>query len=265
MPTTRTISLHPRLAAVLEGLVALFFVWWLGSVTTVTGLLIWLGIRVAWWIILIYGMYFPGFVNRLEHFEAVVLFNIGVVLLIIFVDVPDIRYLFEIILVAGSFFSFWLVPMRRDDLSLMAKPYRRFKFLMSIFGVAGSWTAVKALDIFQIFNHSVALGLGALAVAITMVVSIWGWREYSLAFSRKLLVAAVTLGFMTAQMAYVIFLWPLGYFSSGFLITWMWYLLWLMLRFCITDEGVSWNKQRGFLLTNGLVLVIFLSLITRWK
>lgn len=265
MPTVRTISLHPRLAAVLEGLVALFFVWWLGSITTFVGLLVWFGVRLVWWMILIYATHFPGFVNRLEHFEAVVLFNLGAVFLLIFVDVPEIRYLFEAIMVAGTFFSFWLVPMHKNDLSLMAKPYRRFKFLMSIFGVAGSWTAVKALDIFQIFSHNAVLWLGILAVLVTVVVSIWGWREYALAYSRKLLVAAILVGFMTAQMAYIIFLWPLGYFASGFLITWMWYLIWLMLRFCLTEEGVVWRKQRAFLLMNGLVLAIFLTFITRWK
>jgi hypothetical protein len=71
--------------------------------------------------------------------------------------------------------------------------------------------------------------------------------------------------FVLSEMAYVVLLWPLGYFTSGLLLTWMWYIVWLMLRFFISEEGINWNRQRWFLLTNAILVGIFLSLLARWK
>lgn len=265
MPLKRVISLHPRFAAVLEGLAALVFLWWLGSIGTITSLLIWFAARLLWWIVLTYAMYFPSFVSRLEHVEAVALFTVGVVFMIIFVDAPIVRYALETVMVVATFVNYWLVPRRIDDLSVMAKPYRRFKFLMSVFGVAGSWVGVKALQIFQAVNSGTVFNLTLLALALTVGVAVWGWREYGLPYGRKMVFSTVILAVCLIETSYLIFLWPLGYFASSFILTWVWYVLWLLLRFYITDEGINWRAQRWFVLTNVVLLAMFLTLIIRWK
>lgn len=265
MGALRLFSLPPRLIAVLDATISLLMVFWFDRVTSMLVLATWLVVRVLWYVVLLAGMYYPTFLSRLEHFQALVIFNIGVVFLLLFVDETSARRLLELVLIFFSAASFWLVPGSKDDLSVMAKPYRRWKFLMSIFGVAGIWNGLKALEIFQVTQGSLRLGLVVSAIAFTVLISIWGWQEYGLRYSKKFLAAALIIALCLAEAAYIIALWPLGYFASSLVITWTWYLLWLFLRFYISDEGVDMHRQRWFLLMNALLLLSFLFFVVRWK
>lgn len=267
MPTTRlsTISLHPRVAAGLDVVVSLIMIYFFGRVGSLPLLGVWFAARVAWYWLILAGMYYPTFLTRLEHFQALVIFNVGVVFLLLFVDEQQIRTILELVLIFFSAASFWLVPTRSDDLSFITKPYRRWKFLMSVFGVVGIWNGVKALDTFQVTGSSLTFSLAALAIALTLLISIWGWQEYGLMYSRKFLIATLVMVVCLVEAAYVLFLWPLGYFVSSFILTWVWYLLWLLLRFYISDEGVNMKRQRWFLLLNMVMLLVFLVFIVRWR
>ncbi len=259
------ISIHPRFTALLEGVSALVFLWSLPRAVSILALSAWFTARALWWLLLVYTMYFPTFLKRIEHWQALILFHGGIVLLYLFTDQPVLRSGLLALSLLGSVVSFWLVPSRSSDLSVVAKPYRRFKMLMGIFGVAGIWVMIKALEIFQALPRTYIIPLVIGGIFATTLISVWGWREYTLSYSRKLLVSVLVMVFVVSEMAYVVLLWPLGYFTSGLLLTWLWYIVWLMLRFFISEEGIDWNRQRWFLLTNAVLIGIFLSLLARWK
>lgn len=261
----RSFSLPPRLVAVFDVLVSILMVFWFDRAVSTLMLALWLVTRVIWYVVLLASMYYPTFLSRLEHFQALVIFNVGVLFLLLFVDEPMARRLLEAVLIFFSAASFWLVPASSNDLSGMAKPYRRWKFLMSIFGVAGIWNGVKALEIFQITQGNIRLGLVVMAIALTVMISIWGWQEYGLVYSKKFLFASLVIALCLAEVAYIIALWPLGYFASSFIVTWVWYLLWLFLRFFISNEGIDMERQRWFLIINAVLLLVFLFFVVRWK
>lgn len=265
MSSLRLYSLPPRLVAVFDVLVGILMVLWFDRVVTMPILGLWFGVRFFWYVVLLFTMYYPTFLSKLEHFQALTIFNVGVVFLILFVDEVAIRRGLEAVLVIFSAASFWLVPSASGDLSVMAKPYRRWKFLMSIFGVAGIWNGVKALEIFQVTQGSLRLGLVGLAIVLTVMISIWGWQEYGLVYSKKFLMASLVLAVCLAEVAYVLALWPLGYFASSFIVTWVWYMIWLFLRFYISDEGIDMARQRWFLLFNLALLLSFLIFVVRWR
>src|SRR3989338_7622920 len=258
MTSIRLYSLPPRLVAVFDILVGILMVLWFNHVVAMPMLGLWFGVRFFWYAVLLFSMYYPTFLSKLEHLQALIIFNIGVVFLMLFVDEKVMRSLLEAVLVIFSAASFWLVPAASGDLSVMAKPYRRWKFLMSIFGVAGIWNGVKALEIFQVTQGNLRFGLVSLAILLTVMISIWGWQEYGLVYSKKFLKAALVLAVCLAEDAYVLALWPLGYFASSFILTWVWYMIWLFLRFYISDEGIDMARQRWFLLFNVAFLLIFL-------
>lgn len=259
------ISIPPRVAAVLDALISVLMIFWFDRINSLLLLGVWFAAHILWYGVLLYTMYYPSFMTRVEHLQALIIFNLGIVFLILFVDEPMARYVLEAVLLFFSAGSFWLVPGNAHDLSVMAKPYRRWKFLMSIFGVAGVWNGVKALEIFQVTSGFLTVSLVTIAVILTVLISVWGWQEYGLMYSKKFLIASATLTLCLAEAAYVIYLWPLGYFVSSFIITWVWYVLWLFLRFFISDEGITMKRQRWFLLWNIAMLIIFLVFIVRWK
>lgn len=258
-------SLPPRLVAVFDVLVGIVMVVWFDRVISLPMLGIWFAARFFWYGVLLLSMFYPTFLTKLEHLQALIIFNVGVAFLILFVDNVVIRRVLEVVMILFSAISFWLVPGGSGDLSVMAKPYRRWKFLMSIFGVAGIWNGVKALEIFQVTQGSVRTMLVGVAIILTVMISIWGWQEYGLVYSKKFLLASLVLAVCLAEIAYVLSLWPLGYFASSFVLTWVWYLIWLFLRFYISEEGVDMARQRWFLLFNVALLLSFLIFVVRWK
>jgi len=58
---------------------------------------------------------------------------------------------------------------------------------------------------------------------------------------------------------------PLGNLVSGFLLVWLWYLLWILLRFNLSAQGIVWRKQAKFLILNLFIFIIFLIFVARWR
>ena len=81
----------------------------------------------------------------------------------------------------------------------------------------------------------------------------------------SIVVAASLLALTIGEMIYAVLLWPIGYLASGFLLTWCWYIGWLQLRYALTQQGVQWKRQAPFLILNGILLLIYLLFIVRWK
>src|SRR3989344_9055191 len=150
MHSLKLISFHPKLAAGLDCLFSSAMIWWIFKLTNPWLLIVWFLFRVIWWAALVQCMYYPPFVNRYKHLVSLIFFNLGLLAFLVFVDARFTADLLVLIFVLLPAVTFWLVPEKANALSIIAKPQRRARFLMSGVGLAGGWSGGVALIVFQI-------------------------------------------------------------------------------------------------------------------
>jgi hypothetical protein len=264
MNEERLISIHPKLAAVGDAVFSLFLIWWFLGVVSAWYVIVWFAIRIVWWVALVNFTYYPPYINRYKHLAAIMFGNVGASSLIIFSDSSNLL-IAKLIAVLVPAISFWLIPSRSDSLSVMEKPHRRWKFFMAVLGVYGIWLTLFAVSIFQIIqSYQIVWALVGSAIIVSGL-SVWEWIEYGEKLSNKLFLMAGILLLVLVETAGIVFLWPVGYFVGSFFMTWIWYLSWLLFRFNLTAAGIDWQKQKGFLISNIILMILFLAFAVRWN
>jgi len=262
----KTISFHPKFAAVIDALSGAALLFFLARVGNWWWLLLWVAVRFLVWALLVRLVYYPPEVNRWRHLFSLCFFGLGLVCFLIFMEWTWSWNIFGFLFVILPAVSFWLLPPRHGGgLVFAAKPHRRWLLFMDVLGLSGLWSGLHAIYSFQIFyniNYWVWIILGT---AVTAVVSIWWWREYKIAYSRKFSLGLIILILFVLELSWIVFLWPLGYLASALFTVWLWYLLWLVLRFHLSGEGVDWRKQWLFLTINLILVGLFLLFIVKWR
>lgn len=258
------ISLHPRLTAVFELAIAVVFWWWLTKLAVFWALIVWVACRFILLIVWVRLSYYPPVWKRWGHLFALYLFNFGLLLYLLFVEWPIATRLAGLIFVVFPALSFWFLPSAPEHALVAFKPQRRIRLGMTVLGLCGVWVGIYSSIILQIFNVNFWLLLfsGALVSSLS---AYWWWKEYEITDLIKMRLWALALGVMILELAWVVYLLPLGYFVSGFLLIWFWYGLWLMARFYLTPLGINWRKQGIFLAVNGALLILFLIFVARWR
>lgn len=265
MTKTNGISFHPKLAAALDVLLGAVMLWWLRQANVWWILLLWFVFRELLWFGLSRLVFYAPGLSRLRHLLTLTLFNLGVLALLLFVEWNWAWRVTGILFVLLPAVSFYLLPAQATELSFMSKPHRRWRFIMSVAGLFGLWTGVGAVNTFQIFY-----GIGiwfwlVLLSVISAAIAWWWWQEYGVARERRLLVWAVVWCLGAIELSWALILWPVGFLVYGFLLTWFWYLPWLLVRFHLSPEGINWKKQRPFFFINLILLIAFLILVARWR
>jgi hypothetical protein len=163
-----------------------------------------------------------------------------------------------------SALSFWFLPVVATDLSFVGKPQRRFRFLLTTLGLAGIWSGINAIMIFNLYPIYVWWVWILMATGITTFISGVWWREYGVSSGRAFWCWLAVLFVLFSELAACIMVWPTGYLVNGLIVTWIWYVFWFLGRYQLSQEGMYWKKQLFFLSTNLVALVLFLSLVIRW-
>ncbi len=258
------LSLHPKLAVAIEvvfGFVWLTFlpqidVWWKFGV--------WIGIRLFWWMLLIRVIFFSAALSRIKHWVSLGFFLVGCSAYIVFIDQARVGQGVEAAAVLLPAISFLLLPSTDQELSFALKPERRWRFFMVVLGLSGIWSGIiggKAFGVY-LFNIGWLVIAGSIA---TLAISAWWWREYGLPVGKRFWQSSVAIFLLTLETAWAVTVSPLGFFEGALVITWLWYVLWLLFRFHLSAEGVVWRKQWFFLVFNALGMIVFLTLVVRWK
>ncbi len=259
------ISLHPKLAAVLDLIFSLIFIAFLGRIGVGWLFAIWLILRLSLWVILVKLVFFPVQTKRFWHWLSLVTFFIGGVMLLLFIEWPLAWYLMTVALVVFPATSFWFLPVKDAELSFVFKPYRRWQFLSAVFGLAGVISGLFAIQAFQLFNILSRWPYIVVATIVSTAVAYWWWHEYGIVHNRRLYLWLLLWLLINIELLWILFLWPLGYLLLGILFVWIWYVLWLMVRFHLSKDGIVWKKQRWFLFVNCLALLIYLFFLARWQ
>ncbi len=261
----KPISFHPKLAAVLDLFVNLIMLSWVRHLNAWWMVGMWLVIRTLVWLAFMLVVYYPKEMSRLKHLLSLVVMTIGAMAFLLFIEWNFAWYLFGAFFSFFSFFSFWLLPSSSVSLSVFLKPHLRWRFIMSIIGLAGIFEGTQAIISFQILpgvNSVVWFIITALCAAIFAG---WWWLEYGASINKRFWIWTGLWFVFMLELLWVINLLPLGYLASSLILIWCWYMVWLLARFNLTPEGVVWKKQIWFLGVNCVLFISFLIFVVRWK
>jgi hypothetical protein len=261
----KSISFHPRLAAIFEFIFGLILLGWFVRIGTTSALLMWFFLPVFWWFTLARFVYYSKEIQRGLHLVSLFIFHVGTTSWLLFVDKWSITWDVVVFLkIVLSALSFWILPTTQNDLSFVGKPQRRFRLMLTLFGLSGMWSGVGALIVFNIFPLPLFIWILA-GSFLTMIMSVMWWKEYGVTDRRSLLLWTGAVSILVFECAWVIELLPIHYLCTGFIITWLWYVVWLLARFKFSSEGIQWKRQLFFLLGTTIFLIAFLVFFVKWK
>ena len=202
--------------------------------------------------------------KTLQHFITLCLFLLGALSFLLFIESTPVWSLIGFAFAFIPAFSFWLLPVNSGQPVFVFKPYRRWRLLMSTFGLLGLWSGGYATATLQVFPFSTPLFI-ILATIISTLTAAWWLREYNSEVNQVFWFWVAAIFLIILELSIVLFLWPIGYFVSGFLLAWFWYIIWIMARFHLSTLGINWKKQIYFFIGNGILMILFLLLIVRWR
>jgi len=181
--------------------------------------------------------------------------------LVILVEWGFLRWLL-LVLAGISVFLLLLKMQNIPGLSFYQKPVRRIKMILWVFDVYAIFTVIFALDLFFI---SVPFWLLILVAGVVGgVVAIMIWQMYTKVEFRQVLFWSGLIGLVVVELVWVLHLLPLGYLVLGALVTWLWFLMQVFIRFHLSPRGIIWKNQMWFLITNFILFFIILFFIVRW-
>lgn len=268
----KSISLHPRLVALVDSILNVSMFVWLSHLKIWWLLIILFILRQLFWLIFIRLMYYPMEAIRWRHWLSLFIFSLGIISFLVFVEknlggrfLSASWYILSVLFIIIVFFSFWFLPTSRVGLVAFFKPHLRWRFIMTALGLAGIFSGVGAIISFQIVYQVTNWVWFILAALISTGIAGWWWWEYGLKYNKQFLIWLLIHFILVLELLWIVAKLPFGHLVSGLLLIWLWYILWLLIRFNLTSQGIIWRKQAKFLLTNLVLFVLFLFFVVRWK
>jgi len=167
-------------------------------------------------------------------------------------------------LLAGLVMWFLFLEQRQNQRITLAharKPLRRINMILWVFA---GYTFLTTIFAFRLFFPSVPFWFFlVLAGAGMSAISFMIWRLYYDLKLKQSVIWLLFIGMVIIELVWVMNVLPFGYFVSGFLVTWIWYVLQLLLRFHFSPRGIDWKKQASFLIINGCLFFVCMFFI-RW-
>ncbi|MFB6225772.1 MAG: hypothetical protein ABEJ02_00280 [Candidatus Paceibacteria bacterium] len=142
------------------------------------------------------------------------------------------------------------------------KPWRRMFMMLIVFDSYLLLTTLFGLDLF--FSNLIPFwGLSIIGSVIFVVSSLVIWQLYYDKQPRSFLIWLILVAIIIFELMWSAQFLPFGYLVLGLIITWIWYILQLLIRFHISKKGIIWSKQRFFLAGNVVLFSIFMYFV-RW-
>ncbi|EKD67276.1 MAG: hypothetical protein ACD_48C00502G0007 [uncultured bacterium] len=187
---------------------------------------------------------------------------IATIVLVLFTEWRTVIILLEVLgaLTIGTLIDMLLSNTDTTPIYIK-KAFRRIRVMVWVFVAASLLISAYAVSFFFVQVPLVALFL--FAGASTALCSYAIWRMYYQVPFGRFTIWLLIIAVMTMELFWVIHLLPFGYMVLGFLVTWLWYMLLLLIRFHISAEGIRWKPQRKFLIANAILFVLVLFVI-RW-
>jgi hypothetical protein len=259
-------SVHPKLAAVIDTFVNLGLLWWLKKgVNSWWEVGLWLLVRIVIWVLAMGLVYHPKEMKRFSHLASLIGLTVGTLAFLLFIEWNLSWYATAFLFTFLSGFSFWLLPTSEVSLSAFLKPHIRWRFVMSVVGLAGIFAGTQAIISFQIMPLISPWVWYTVASVCAAGFAGWWWWEYGIPVNKRFWIWVGIWFLIIWELCWVLNVLPLPYLVTSLILIWCWYASWLLIRFNFTSKGINWQKQVWFLSANGILFTIFLFFIARWK
>ncbi len=234
-------------------LINFFPIWWIVLLILVVwlGLIVFLGIRLN-----------KKGERQIVNLVLSIIVGLAFVVLLMLLEWEGLRYLLIVLAGIVMAFLFSQVCRFRGLLSHETKPFRRMIMMSWVFVSYVLATFLFALDIF--FETIPFWPLALLTSVLIGIVTLIIWQMYFSFSLHKFVLWAIILSLAVWEIIWAIHLLPLGYLVLGALVTWMWYIIQLLIRFHLSKQGIMWKKQIVFLSTNIILYFIILFFFVRW-
>lgn len=229
-----------------------------GRLTVVAALLLWLAFLIigVWYLRQLGRSSGPGLALLLTTATA------GAALLSL-MEWPALRWFLIILIATVMVLLYYTMGSRGDSLFYREhQPYRRLQMMLWVFDSYALVTLLFALSLFfpQVQFWPLALGAGVLFGYTSYMI----WNMYAHVTVKRNSLWLMLIGLMMIELVWVMHLLPFSYLTAGLLVTWLWYILQLLLRFHFGPKGIVWPRQRWFLVGNGLLYILALTFFVRW-
>ena len=214
----------------------------------------------VWWLLIIGAYWFFSFEKK--HLFLHLATSITFVSLMSLVEWQPLVVL--LIVLAIPLFGFvwhWVAEKSRHQTSLSYKSWRRVIMMLWVLNMYGWMTGLFSLLIF--FQNISRVLVSILGACFAAAVAAMVWHVYFEAEIKTFGFWMAIVALLVFEIIWVLYYLPLGYFTLGFVATWLWYLIHLFIRFRLTRGGIIWEKQRLFLGIN-VCLFTFILYIARW-
>lgn len=176
------------------------------------------------------------------------------------------EHIFRVLLAAGAGCSLalllgWSVEAA-PFIHTTHKPYRRMRMMLWVFDAYAIVVTLFALTVF--FPHIPFWILHLSGAIVFAGASHMIWRMYASAPLPQAAIWMAVVGLLLSELIWVFSVLPFGYLVSGFLVTWIWYLMQILIRFHFTTRGIEWKRQGVFLGVNVILFITLLVWIVRW-
>jgi len=167
------------------------------------------------------------------------------------------------IILGGLIFVYlwkWSVVYDYKHIDWQLKSLRRFVTLIWTFNVYTYFSALFAINLFFPSIPFFILSLFGALISAGIAFMVWN-LYYPKVKDYKVWTGVMAL--IILELMWVLKLMPFGYFALALLLTWVWYVAQLFIRFSLSDKGIVWKYQKWFLLANFVLFIIMLCFI-RW-
>jgi len=228
--------------------------------------LVFLGV-VLFWTTAVLSLFF--YAHRLKkhmhwsHLGLLTATMLAMISLLLLIEWQALKWLFVVLsgLCVGVLFQFDH-HAHKKQLAFKQKPIRRMFVMLWVFCAFSFVTTIFAL--LQLFA-GLPIWIFSLVIALlATTISAMIWKLYYPGPLKRFLFWGVIMVTLSFEVAFVLTLLPLGYLVLGGIFVWIWYILQLFIRFHMSDKGIAWEKQRWFLVTNGVVALSFFLFLFRW-
>lgn len=138
---------------------------------------------------------------------------------------------------------------------LREKPIRRAVVMLVALAVfAYSSFGQAVLTLFPNFSPMIVHTLLGVLVSYGAYLA---WSLYYDGSTIEFLIPAMVLFCLGFEMSLVISFLSIGYLAAGFIMSWLWYIAQLFIRFHFGKRDIIWRKQKWFLGINVALMIVF--------
>jgi hypothetical protein len=226
------------------------------------------GVIFSIWLVLLAGFFYwywrEDEIGLKRYLLTLLLTAVGFVGVFLIIEWVSIRLLVGVVAVISTGVIF-AAPKKLDKGKIYEfKPWRRIFMMLVVLDTYLISTSVFGLNIF--FQNNLPIPFWLLAIGLTLIFSIASviiWQLYYHIPTKYFTIWILLISVIILELIWAVQLLPFGYLSLGLIVTWIWYILQLLVRFHISKRGIIWRKQKTFLVANSVLFIIFLYFL-RW-